>query len=257
MKKLIKRTIRAMVRTPRLRRLAGKSFAKAHGFWRTMDNERFVEIYLRHRDFTRIPPESFVANLEVVESHTEAKGCVVECGVWRGGMCAGMAEILGPERSYYLFDSFEGLPDAKPIDGQTALAWQARNDVENCRTEEDYAGQAMAHAGARKYEIVKGWFDKTLPGFQPDSPIAVLRLDADWYSSTAECLNYLYPLVPKGGLVILDDYFAWDGCARAIHDFLSKNGLSERIVSVDTMLAYFVKTDMRPIEPIDPERVLD
>lgn len=32
-------------------------------------------------------------------------GLVVECGVWRGGMSAAVAESLGPERTYWLLDS--------------------------------------------------------------------------------------------------------------------------------------------------------
>lgn len=44
----------------------------------------------------------------------------MECGVWRGGMIASISEILGNNREYYLFDSFEGLPQAKEIDGIAA-----------------------------------------------------------------------------------------------------------------------------------------
>ena len=32
-----------------------------------------------------------------------------------------------------------------------------------------------------------------------------------------------------GGLIILDDFHIWDGCARALHDFLSRNQLADRI----------------------------
>jgi len=52
----------------------------------------------------------------------------------------------------------------------------------------------------------------------------LLRLDSDWYESTKQCLENLFDLVVDGGLVIIDDYYVWDGCARAVHDFLSKRG---------------------------------
>lgn len=255
MKKLAKYALRGLAGVSPIRSIAAKSFANTQRFFRTLENERYLQIYGRYRQFTRIPQESYVANLEVVEREVRVPGSVVECGVWRGGMCAGMADILGPGRSYYLFDSFEGLPDAQSIDGQTAVEWQTKNSVDNCRTEPQYAEQAMESSAAHQYRVIKGWFNESLADFHPDAPIAVLRLDADWYSSTAECLNYLYPLVPKGGLVILDDYFSWDGCSRAVHDFFSKNALCERIISVDRMLAYFVKIEERPIQPIDPGRV--
>ena len=38
-------------------------------------------------------------------------------------------ELLGPDRQYFLFDSFQGLPTVKEIDGPHAAAWQA--DVNN------------------------------------------------------------------------------------------------------------------------------
>lgn len=44
-----------------------------------------------------------------------------------------------------------------------------------------------------------------------------------------QILNNLFFKVNPGGLLIIDDYFAWDGCSRAVHDFLSQNKCTERI----------------------------
>lgn len=64
-----------------------------------------------------------------------------------GGMSAAMAPVLGGERKYELFDSFEGLPPGKDIDGVAAHAWQAAKDDpeyrDNCRASEDDARAAM------------------------------------------------------------------------------------------------------------------
>jgi O-methyltransferase len=56
-----------------------------------------------------------------------------------------------------------------------------------------------------------------------------LRLDADWYKSTIECLNALYDSISSGGIIIIDDYYTWDGCTKAIHDFLSTRQLNLKI----------------------------
>ena len=70
----------------------------------------------------------YVNNLELCFEYKRIPGCVVECGVWRGGMSAGMAEVLGVERNYFLFDSFEGLPPAREdLDGTAAVAWQRQD----------------------------------------------------------------------------------------------------------------------------------
>lgn len=192
-------------------------------------------IYREFQNYTMIPESYYIANLKIADGFKAIQGCVVECGVWRGGMIAGVSKILGAEREYFLFDSFEGLPVAQKIDGEAAIAWQ-NNKVgeyyfDNCKAEPEYADEVMKACRVKKYELVKGWFVDTIPGYKLQEKIALLRLDADWYESTMICLDNLFCQVAPGGVVILDDYYTWDGCSRAVHDFLSKNSFAERIKS--------------------------
>lgn len=192
-----------------------------------------------------IEARTFAANLELVEAFAGVEGCVVECGVWRGGMIAAMASVLGPSRNYVLFDSFEGLPQAKEIDGPAALAWQAdlsgKAYHDNCRADVSFVHRAMEMAYVTRYEVRAGGFEETLPLFNPDEPIALLRLDGDWYASTMTCLDHLFDKVVPGGIIIVDDYFVWEGCARAVHDFLSKRQASERLRTLGGSVCYMVK----------------
>ena len=135
-------------------------------------------------------------------------------------MIAGIAEILGAGREYHLFNSFEGLPPAQSIDGESSLKWQLDNADFNCLADIAEAEKAIKLTGCNYY-LHKGWFNQTLPNFKPARPIALLRLDGDWYESTLTSLQYLYPCVAKNGLIILDDYYHWDGCTKAVHDYLS------------------------------------
>jgi O-methyltransferase len=193
---------------------------------------RGLLIYRRYRDFTMVPPFTFARNLALCAIGAPASGCIVECGVWRGGMSAGMADML-PDRFHLLFDSFEGLPPATDTDGPDAIAWQkdtsAENYFDNCRAERGYAERAMQMSAAKCFKLVQGWFQDTLVAFKPEEPIAILRLDGDWYESTMQCLTALYPHVMTKGLIIIDDYYAWDGCSRAVHDFLSRTQSLDRI----------------------------
>ena len=50
-------------------------------------------------------------------------------------------------------------------------------------------------------------------------PIALLRLDGDWYDSTICALENLAPCVTSGGLIIVDDYYLFDGCTRAVNEY--------------------------------------
>ncbi len=209
------------------------------------DKKTFSDIYLKYKTYSMIPKDIFIENLYLCKNLTSVNGCVVECGVWRGGMTAAMADVLGSHRKYYLFDSFEGLPQARDIDGEDAIKWQQDTSqtlyYDNCRAEMEYAEKAMRLSNAKHYQLIKGWFLETLPGFIPEEPIAVLRLDGDWYESTLECLNSLYKYVAKGGLIIIDDYYTWDGCSKAVHDFLSTNELVERISQSKNGVCYIIK----------------
>lgn len=224
---------------------------------RKIKRRRYSHIYRQYSEFTMIPRETFVDNLMLAQRVLDVKGCVVECGVWRGGMTAGLATVLGTDRHYFLFDSFEGLPTARPIDGFAALRWQQAKESpgyhDNCTAGEEFARRAMMTSGAKSFRLISGWFEKTLPNFSPPEPIALLRLDADWYDSTMMCLDSLFDRVAAGGLIVLDDYYAWDGCSRALHDFLSRRSAIERIRNFGDV-CYLQKADvMRELEAQSPE----
>jgi O-methyltransferase len=208
----------------RISRAAGGNLRKLR---RALRARRAAAIYHKYHAFTMVSRHQAIANLVLCAEQAPAGGCIVECGAWRGGMSAAIADML-PGRAHFLLDSFEGLPPVREIDGPLAVQYQ-RETSDNCRVERSFAEQAMRISAAGKFEIVQGWFKDTLPQLTLPGPIAVLRIDGDWYDSTMDCLRHLYPRVMPGGLIILDDYYAWDGCARAVHDYLSAQKAAERI----------------------------
>ena len=185
------------------------------------DKQRLRRTFRKYRDFTMVPEDIYLGNLHLVSTIKNIPGAIVECGTWRGGMIAGIADVLGSHRHYHLFDSYEGLPPAKEIDGEAALAWQRDKSGpmyhDNCRASEEEARLAMSMSAAKNYSLVKGWFKDTLPSSRV-GPIAVLRMDADWYESTKEILDNLAGSVVRGGMIIVDDYYVYEGCARAVNE---------------------------------------
>lgn len=71
-------------------------------------------------------------------------------------------------------------------------------------------------------------------------PIALLRLDGDWYSSTKVCVDHLFPLIEEGGTMVVDDYYAWDGCAKAINELLGACGHPYRITTIGNWEGAFI-----------------
>jgi O-methyltransferase len=199
---------------------------------------RFHRLFTKFRHYTMIGRWTFVENLQlaqrVLDDPKLNSGCIIECGTWKGGMAAALAEI-GVDRSCYFFDSFEGLPRPTDLDGENAKEWQANVNspmyYNNCGAPVSYIKSALALTGRdmAHIEIHKGFFEQSLPNFDAP-PIAVLRLDGDWYDSTLICLKKFWPHVLPRGIVLIDDYYVWDGCSRAVHDFLSETKATERIM---------------------------
>ncbi len=186
----------------------------------------------------------------------QVPGDFVECGVWRGGSAGIMAQVLmkydsSGARNLHLFDSFEGLPEPTEEDGQQAADYSggvnsgALKSVHQCEAGIEIVRELLLQKlgfPEPRIKFHQGWFQETIPilGEEPKS-IAVLRLDGDWYDSTKVCLDHLYDRVPKGGIIILDDYFAWEGCKKATDEFRAHGNINEEIIRVDVDCAYWVK----------------
>src|SRR4051794_25219066 len=108
--------------------------------------------------------------------------------------------------------------------------------MDNCKVPLEGVLTAIKSFGFSSTEciVVPGWFDSTFKTHLPELTrrgIAMLRVDCDWYASVKLTLDQMGPLVAENGTIILDDYFPWDGCTRATHDYLSQNDLPFRIRS--------------------------
>jgi O-methyltransferase len=198
--------------------------------------------------FTMTSRERQLALIDAVRhlNRRGVQGCFVECGVWRGGSSMTMALTLLEERvsdrELYLFDTFEGMtpPTAfdSTTDGTLASEHLARdpnksggnwcvadlNDVQTNMTSTRYPSERV--------HFIQGPVEKTIPAQAPQGPIALLRLDTDWYESTRHEWEHLFQLVPPGGVIIIDDYGHWQGARRATDEFLAtldKHYLLQRI----------------------------
>ncbi len=53
---------------------------------------------------------------------------------------------------------------------------------------------------------------------------AVAHVDCDWFESERVCIERIWPRLSPGGVMIFDDYDAWDGCTKAVDLFLEEAG---------------------------------
>jgi O-methyltransferase len=168
-------------------------------------------------------------------------GAFVECGVWRGGsvltMLLTLIDLGEYERDVYLFDTFEGmtLPTENDValDDESALAtWKAAERSKQQPWADEFGPQMFSEAQVRevvlatgypaeRIHFVRGPVEETIPDQGP-GPIALLRLDTDWYESTRHELEHLYPCLAAGGVLIIDDYGHWKGARMAVDEYFSR-----------------------------------
>ncbi len=208
-----------------------------------------IEIVESVSDFTMTSPERILALCGAVEylASNNIRGDFVECGVWRGGSMAAAARTLVnsgmTDRTLWMYDTYDGMsePTERDIDlrGQSAeqlMSEQDRADAKSvwCCSPLEQVKTTMFQTGypIKKINFIEGKVEDTLPNVIPDQ-IALLRLDTDWYESTRCELEFLFPRLVPGGVLIVDDYGHWEGCRRAVDEYFQQNRISMLLNRID------------------------
>jgi hypothetical protein len=168
------------------------------------DGARFVSLLLNAR--------------KVMED--DVKGDFTELGVWRGNSAAILAKIAEQHgRTLFLFDTFEGFDsrDIKSFD-------QNRRHGEFQDTSLDYVKQTVENDRSVRY--IKGFFPESIPHELENSLFSLVHLDCDLYAPMKAALNFFYPRMSKGAILIMHDYSSgsWPGATQAINEFCSETG---------------------------------
>ena len=95
-------------------------------------------------------------------------------------------------------------------------------------------------------ELVEGDICETIPKYidiEPSLKISLLNLDPDIYEPSVTTLEYLWPRIVKGGILILDDYGKFTGETKAIDDYFKGKDVKIRKFSFCQYPSYIIKED--------------
>jgi hypothetical protein len=172
--------------------------------------------------------------IEHVVKHN-IEGDIIDIGVYEGHSAilaiTKLTELNHINRNIYLYDTFEGMPVPSDEDGNVI---QDLYKLETKKTKWAYCSLASVSKQVNvntsydqnKIFYIKGMVEDTLPINNHDK-IAYLRLDTDYYSSTKAELEYLYPKLQSGGVLIVDDYKSkFVGCTKAVDDYFEQNNIN-------------------------------
>lgn len=150
-------------------------------------------------------------------------GDFAELGVYKGES-AKILHLMDPARTFHLYDTFEGFKeeDLKEETGEAA-SYTTKNFAD---TSLEAVKRFLGEEGKFVYHV--GRFDfiaptPTLPQLgegEREGAYALVNLDADLYLPTKAGLEYFYPLLSPGGVIIIHDYNnKWPGIIKAVDEF--------------------------------------
>lgn len=167
-----------------------------------------------------------LAHYELFKIANALPGAIVECGVFKGVSFLRFAtfqHLYGDRpRKLIGFDTFTTFPQtAFPGDKARRAAF-----IQDAGTASISTAQLFSVAKKKgldvSMDLVAGDVTKTVPAYvkaHPDLKIALLNLDTDIYEPAVTVLQYLYPHIVKGGVLISDDYGIFPGETKAIDDY--------------------------------------
>jgi hypothetical protein len=193
-----------------------------------MNDEQIVSVC--DTNYTMLSPERRMQLVRSVEHviQNDIPGDFVEIGVWRGGaimiMLYKLLQLGVQDRHIHLYDTFSGTTEASVedtcIDGRCATD-PAVFETVKCEAEYDLVYKNIQSVGypMDRIHFHIGDIRNVAVSDIPDI-ISLLRLDNDWYELYAFELPLFEPRVSYGGIVIIDDYGWWNGCKKAVDEYI-------------------------------------
>lgn len=150
-----------------------------------------------------------------VELANSINGHFAEVGVYKGGSAEIIAINKNNNKNLYLFDTFEGMPETdKKYDN-----FHNKNDFNDT----SYEDICLGFSTYENVFIYKGIFPNDHGEKIKNEVFSLVHLDVDIYKSYVDCLNFFYPKMVNGGIIILDDYSSpnCEGAKLAVDEFFA------------------------------------
>ncbi len=203
-------------------RIVGGSFLERQGI-NMITRMQFMQLgthkdphLLKHLKRVRRERSSLVTGREMFMIHSFAKaqatqpGDFAEVGDFQGSTARIMCEVKGDKR-LRLFDTYEGLPKDCDKDSGVHKEKQYACSLESVSKYLEEFPNVTYH---------KGLFPDSAADV-PDAKYAFVHFDVDLYEGTLACLEYFYPKMITGGIMVSHDYSILEGVKTAFTEFFA------------------------------------
>jgi asparagine synthase (glutamine-hydrolysing) len=224
-----------------LRRLHRKLFA-VDLYKDLCEEDKKLISEIRDRRFTYLSPNklSMIASSCRRLRAANVQGLFLEAGCALGGSSILISKLKDQDQPFHVFDVFGMIPPPSSEDGA---------DVHE-RYDRIKSGGSEGIGGDTYYGYEDNLFDKVRNNFMRfgltpednsiemvqglvqdtmniNSPVAFAHVDVDWYEPVMHCLKQVVPNLASGGSIILDDYYDWSGCRKAVDEYFRTNSRDE------------------------------
>ena len=168
---------------------------------------RLMRKIRRERKSLLLANEAFLVH-SIGRAQSKLPGAMAEVGVFEGASARLICEVKG-DRTLHLFDTFEGLPKSTDPDRQVHRERQYPSSLEAVQTYLKDYDHVVFH---------KGLFPESAADVE-DTSFSFAHFDVDLYESTLACLEYFYPKMIPGGVILSHDYSLLAGVGKAVDEF--------------------------------------
>ena len=151
--------------------------------------------------------EAYQLYMAVKNTH-KIDGCIAEVGSYLGGSAKLICEAKG-EKELHLFDTFEGLP---PL-----TEWDNSNQFKEGYFKSSFDFVKKYLNNYSNVYLYKGIFPKTSKPIE-EKQFSFVHLDVDLHEATLASIEFFYPRMVKGGVLISHDYDE-TGVSKAFNDY--------------------------------------
>jgi O-methyltransferase len=155
-------------------------------------------------------------------------GNYAEFGVFHGSTtleAVAASRVFGLDHlQFYIFDSFEGLPELDPNDAKEIFfKGQFSSSVDNFLN-----NLQKEKADLGRINVFPGYYHEILPKLSlSEVKFSFVFIDCDLYSSTVPVLEFIRDKLLQGSIIAFDDWYCYDspdkGERKAVAEWLQKN----------------------------------
>lgn len=149
-------------------------------------------------------------------------GDILEIGVWRGGtgcLMAAAAKMTRQSPQVILCDTFSGVVKASAMDPGYVGGEHSDASPEQVR-------ELAAKLGTDNILILQGIFPEETAAQVQDRRFNLCHIDVDVYDSARDVLDWVWPRLLVGGVVVFDDYGGTetDGITQFVNERFGQPG---------------------------------